>query len=119
MGCNVVAGNHFLADNIGTDKGKARLDGKDTTCNGAENAAIMGVSAKIWRYGPSLALAGSPLVAHGTDLPSFIDWDVIDPGAELQDIQDREMETINKNRDELSRRAVKSTERSRATSTRR
>jgi hypothetical protein len=116
MGCNVLAGNHFLAENIGTDKGKARLDGKDTVCDGAENAAIMGVAAKIFDFGEDgKAMAGSPLTAHGFDLPSFIDWDVIDPGTELRDL---EMETINKNREDLNRRAVRSTRSTNKKSTR-
>jgi len=124
MGVGVVTANHFLRDNIGTDKGKARLTGKggvwcpncfqdhdESTDDDhvlAVEEPILGVSVKgiglfSFNHPRSLdfdgvGLAGSNLTMHGTDDTAEIHWDRVDPAVELQDA---EFATMSRSRAEL------------------
>ena len=115
MGHGVITANHFLRDNIGTDKGKARLTGKggvacpncldpDGPAITATEQPILGVAAKIMIAGRGAELAGSNLTMHGTDDTATIRWDIVDPATELMEI---EMETLQNNRDALGHSPAK------------
>jgi hypothetical protein len=106
QGPGIIAGNHFLRDNIGTDKGKARLTGRtdpacwvnlcphngDTTTIMSGAYPILGVAVKLLAFGNGGALAGSPLTLQGTDDSGVITWDIVEPGTELRDA---ELDVIN------------------------
>ncbi len=128
MGYGVVTANHFLRDNIGTDKGKARLTGlggvacldcsttDDTTDTVTATAqAILGVAVKIMQAGGGIEEAGSNLTLHGTDDSATVLWDVVELGRELEE---REMEQIERNRAELGLTPAPATKTGRAIRTR-
>ena len=100
------APNHFLLAFLGTDKGKARIDGQrsnlcDVDCvragldiNGTDwgvcsyDAAILGVVSKVLEFSGAVsgrrAMAGRSLVGAGTE-EARIDYDIIAPPGELID----------------------------------
>ncbi len=73
--------NHFLVDNLQTDKGKARIDGLGSTvCPLSQDSALLGVEAKAidFENGEEVhAIAGSTMVGQGEDTTGFIRNDVI------------------------------------------
>jgi hypothetical protein len=108
MGFGVVTANHFLRDNIGTDKGKARLTGlggvwcpnchQDNHFGGptdpfilSTDQAILGVSNKIIAAG-AIGLAGSNLTLHGTDDSAVVMWDIVDAARSLEEEETRAMD---------------------------
>ena len=71
---NYEAPNHFLADNLQTDKGKARIDGMGSTvCPDSADTSLLGVAAKVIGFrdkdkvlgGIDTARAGMNLVGMG------------------------------------------------------
>lgn len=83
-GAGVLAGNHFLRANIGTDRGKARLTGKPGGCPDAQAAGLLGTAVKMLTFGfdravgPSEARAGSTLRMDGAGPAAAIIWDLVD-----------------------------------------
>ena len=95
---SVAIPNHFTRNRLGTDKGKARLDGvqsdecdhyelcgptayyKRNACgtDGSEDAAILGLATKFLAFSPSgdHATAGMNLVGAGTE-PAVIRTDAM------------------------------------------
>jgi len=60
--------NHFLVENLGTNKGKARIDGvASTVCPDSIDAPLLGVAAKYLDFsqGSAFAIAGTTLVGEG------------------------------------------------------
>ena len=121
MGLGVVTANHFMRDNVGTDKGKARLtgkggvacpecieDGDDDSTVTSTDEPILGVAVKLLAIGRlvdedergidlevAFGAAGSNLGLHGTDDTAEIKWDIVDPAVELEET---EMQSIKANR---------------------
>jgi len=63
------APNHFLRDNLQTNKGKARIDGiASSVCPGSQETPLIGVAMKEIRFAkaPVFAKAGMNLVGMGT-----------------------------------------------------
>ncbi len=86
------APNHFLYENLQTDKGKARIDGLGSTvCPLSQDAPLLGVEAKFVGYAQSLGggydnerlrlqgatASGSTMVGQGEDTTGFIRNDII------------------------------------------
>jgi hypothetical protein len=74
--------NNFLIDNLGTDKGKARLNGDGSTqCPFSVDAAILGVAHKVLYFscatGADIATAGRTLVGMGQEAAQ-IQYDIIE-----------------------------------------
>lgn len=71
-------GNNFLLANLGTNKGKARLNGvqNEAICPGSTAEALLGVQAKILNGGN--AAAGGNLILIGTQAATIV-WDIIEP----------------------------------------
>jgi hypothetical protein len=122
-----LAGNNFVRPNIQTDKGKARITGKDdetdTACDGGigidDSNAVLGVAVKILYYGSDptqdelcpvyggpISYAGSSLHLHGTDNRSSISWNVIDPGTELREKEEARIKAATK---KASRTSIRGT----------
>jgi len=81
------APNHFLLENLHTDKGKARIDGvMSVVCDYSESAAILGVSAKMLTLDPSGAAAAAGMNLFGMGVESAtIQADVVEsPPPELR-----------------------------------
>ncbi len=80
--------NHFLLDNLQTDKGKARIDGVySTMCEESENAPLLGVSWKVLAFSGATttrAYAGMTLVGQGEEA-GYILGDVMRPPGTLLD----------------------------------
>jgi len=80
------APNHFLLENLHTDKGKARIDGVRSEVCGwdeSQDAAILGVVAKLLTYsGSDLSMAGMHLVGMGYE-SAVIRVDILAPPPEL------------------------------------
>jgi hypothetical protein len=73
------APNHFLRQNLQTDKGKARIDGLGSTvCPLSEDTALVGVEAKLIWFGNGFAAAGSNMVGQGEDATAVIRNDIIE-----------------------------------------
>jgi hypothetical protein len=84
--------NHFMMGTIHTDKGKARIDGvQSTLCEYSEDAPLLGVAAKILAFsGPSTAhaYAGMTLVGQGTEI-GVIQADIVEmPGTLIDPSED-------------------------------
>ncbi|MHC5004853.1 MAG: hypothetical protein ACYTJ0_17220, partial [Planctomycetota bacterium] len=63
--------NHFLRENLQTDKGKARINGlQSMLCPGSQDAAMLGVAAKHLGFGPGLTRATAGTNLHGLGLQS-------------------------------------------------
>jgi hypothetical protein len=73
------APNHFLVDNLQSDKGKARIDGLGSTvCPLSQDSALLGVEAKFIKFdGGDRAAAGSTMVGQGEDTTAGIRYDII------------------------------------------
>ncbi len=79
--------NHFMRNNLHTDKGKARINGiySPSVCSGSEEAAILGVAAKMLVFSGAtqgVAFAGMTLVGQG-EQDSSVQYDVIPPPDDL------------------------------------
>ncbi len=85
--------NHFLRSNLGTDKGKARLDGvasiecdninEPTFDNVSQDASLLGLATKVLSFnGAALDSTGLNVVGIGTQ-PAVIQYDVAGQGDEL------------------------------------
>ena len=73
------APNHFLVDNLQTDKGKARIDGLGSTvCPLSTDTALVGLEAKFLSYANGFAAAGSNMVGQGEDTSAAILFDVVE-----------------------------------------
>jgi len=84
---NYDAPNHFLIQNLQTDKGKARIDGMQSTiCGGSDDAAILGVVGKEIAFSGAssrTARSGRSLVGMGYE-SATIQQDIISPPGELR-----------------------------------
>ena len=85
---NYDAPNHFLIQNLQTDKGKARIDGlASTICEGSSDAALLGVVSKEISFSGIAnrrARSGRSLVGMGVQGAS-IQNDIIAPPGSLLD----------------------------------
>jgi hypothetical protein len=74
------APNHFLVENLQTDKGKARIDGMaSTVCPLSTDVPLLGVEAKFIEFiNGDRAAAGSTMVGQGEDTTGVIRYDLID-----------------------------------------
>ena len=84
--------NHFMMATIHTDKGKARIDGvQSTLCDYSEEAPLLGVAAKILAFSGvnvAHAYAGMTLVGQGTEI-GVIQADIVDmPGTLIDPSED-------------------------------
>jgi hypothetical protein len=74
--------NHFLVEHLQTDHGKARIDGvaSPAVCEGSEDAALLGVAARLLTIdgGIDFATAGTNLHGMGTE-GALIRYDVVGP----------------------------------------
>ena len=62
------APNHFWRTNLQSDKGKARIDGlQSSVCPGSVANPLLGVAAKVLEFGPTLTItAGTNVPGMGT-----------------------------------------------------
>ncbi|MHC5005086.1 MAG: hypothetical protein ACYTJ0_18410 [Planctomycetota bacterium] len=61
--------NHFLRENLQTDKGRARIDGLESQlCPGSQQAALMGVVARFLMYNGAGTASDTSFAASGTNL---------------------------------------------------
>ena len=100
---NYDAPNHFLLAFLGTDKGKARIDGQasnvcDRFCGQigdisvgvvcSEDAALLGVVSRVLEFSGTVlgrrAMSGRSLVGAGTQSAEIL-YDIIDPPGTLRD----------------------------------
>jgi hypothetical protein len=84
--------NHFMMATIHTDKGKARINGvQSTLCDYSEEAPLLGVAAKILAFSGvnvAHAYAGMTLVGQGTQI-GVIQADIVDmPGTLIDPSED-------------------------------
>jgi hypothetical protein len=83
-GPGILAGNHFLRSNIGTDRGKARLTGKPGVCPDGQAAGLLGTAVKVLTFGFDRAVgssevrAGSTLKMDEAGPEALIQWDLVD-----------------------------------------
>jgi len=79
------APNHFLVENLHTNKGKARINGVTSElCEDSESAAIVGIKASMLTF-PGLSqtgMSGTNVVGMGTE-KATIRFDTVEPPPEL------------------------------------
>lgn len=87
--------NHFLRDNLQTDKGKARIDGVASAVCGPESteAPFLGVSARLLTYEDNhSSIAGSGLTGTGVELGHIMYDAMLGPDPQKRrDISDTRM----------------------------
>ncbi|MBU0718134.1 MAG: hypothetical protein KJ749_07800, partial [Planctomycetes bacterium] len=76
------AANHFLIDNLQTDRGKARVQGLGSqVCEGSEDAALLGLVQKAIEFPTVVGKAAIPMSVQGYE-PGWVLFDLSQPPEE-------------------------------------
>ena len=87
-----LLGGHFLRQNLHTDKGRARIDGKGSVvCPGSTDESLLGVAAKMLAFdGGDLTGTSGAMLAGAGEQDATIFFDVQELAPEKADCEDRD-----------------------------